>query len=63
MTAECREEVVRSANNENSFQAPNGQRPSGQTQRPPKGRPLVRKTFTPATSEKPKEPSVTKKEH
>lgn len=29
------------ANNENSFQAPNGQRPSGRSQRPLKGRPLV----------------------
>lgn len=29
------------ANNENSFQAPNGQRPSGQSQRPPKGCPSV----------------------
>lgn len=27
------------ANNENSFQAPNGQRPSGQSQRPLKGHP------------------------
>lgn len=53
-----------SANNEDSSQAPNRQRPSGLSQRPLRGRPSVRKTFTPATSErlwKPKEPGVTEK--